>query len=167
MEEEKGSSLEHRETADKGPKILADLQHAKIVDTLHNDEALKVLAAWVGDEDWEPEEEKKLVRRIDRTLLVILTLTYGLQYYDKAMLSQAVSLMMENPTRLDWLTPEVFRLSSAFARIWSLRWASVILFLPPYSTWDSSWVRPLLFCLLNGSLSNEFAVELCLFGEHA
>ncbi|KAK7217741.1 hypothetical protein V2G26_005744 [Clonostachys chloroleuca] len=89
MEEEKGSSLEHRETADKGPKILADLQHAKIVDTLHNDEALKVLAAWVGDEDWEPEEEKKLVRRIDRTLLVILTLTYGLQYYDKAMLSQA------------------------------------------------------------------------------
>uniref|UniRef100_A0A8H7K9U9 Major facilitator superfamily (MFS) profile domain-containing protein n=2 Tax=Bionectria ochroleuca TaxID=29856 RepID=A0A8H7K9U9_BIOOC len=89
MEEEKGSSLEHRETADKGPKTLADLQHAKTVDTLHNDEALRVLAAWVGDEDWEPEEEKKLVRRIDRTLLVILTLTYGLQYYDKAMLSQA------------------------------------------------------------------------------
>ncbi|CAG9936328.1 unnamed protein product [Clonostachys rosea f. rosea IK726] len=89
MEEEKGSSLEHRETADKGPKTLADLQHAKTVDTLHNDEALRVLAAWVGDEDWESEEEKKLVRRIDRTLLVILTLTYGLQYYDKAMLSQA------------------------------------------------------------------------------
>lgn len=67
-----------------------DLQPTKTVDTIHNDEAMKVITAWAGDEHWEPSEEKALVRRLDKTLLVLLTLTYGLQYYDKSMLSQAV-----------------------------------------------------------------------------
>jgi hypothetical protein len=60
------------------------------VDTLHNDEALKVLANYQGEETWTMEEEKRLTRKIDRRLLSILCITYGLQYYDKAMLSQAV-----------------------------------------------------------------------------
>jgi hypothetical protein len=60
------------------------------VDTLHNDEALKVLANYQGDQEWTLEEEKKLTKKIDRRLLSILCITYGLQYYDKAMLSQAV-----------------------------------------------------------------------------
>ncbi|KAH7014120.1 MFS transporter [Microdochium trichocladiopsis] len=59
------------------------------VNTVHQDEALKILSGWTGEQTWEPSEEKAIVRRLDRTLLVLLTLTYGLQYYDKAMLSQA------------------------------------------------------------------------------
>lgn len=62
------------------------------VDTVHDDEAMKVLAHYVGDEEWSDIEEKKLRRKIDRRLLSILCITYGLQYYDKAMLAQAVLL---------------------------------------------------------------------------
>lgn len=70
---------------------LEELKKSITVDTLHNDEALKVLANYQGDEVWTAAEEKKLTRKIDRRLLSILCITYGLQYYDKAMLSQAVS----------------------------------------------------------------------------
>jgi hypothetical protein len=72
---------------------LEDLQKYTTVDTVHNDEALKVLAHYAGSETWEPMEEKRLVRKIDRRLVSILCVTYGLQYYDKAMLSQAVSII--------------------------------------------------------------------------
>ncbi|PLN78361.1 MFS general substrate transporter [Aspergillus taichungensis] len=68
---------------------IPDIRKIDTIDTLHQDEALKVLAAYTGDESWTPEEEKKLVRRIDFKVLPLLCLTYGLQYYDKAMLSQA------------------------------------------------------------------------------
>lgn len=61
------------------------------VDTVHNDEALKVLANYHGDQEWVDKEEKKLRRKIDWRLMPVLCATYGLQYYDKAMLSQAVS----------------------------------------------------------------------------
>lgn len=61
------------------------------VDTKHQDEALRVLAAYEGDPEWTEEEEKKLRRRLDWKLMPVLCATYGLQYYDKAMLSQAVS----------------------------------------------------------------------------
>lgn len=67
-----------------------DLEKTVQVDTLHNDEGMKVLASYDGPLEWTPEEEKKVVRKIDRRLLSLLVLTYGLQYYDKAMLSQAV-----------------------------------------------------------------------------
>lgn len=73
---------------------VEELKQSITVDTLHNDEALKVLANYHGDETWTPEEEKKLVRKIDRRLLSILICTYGLQYYDKAMLSQAVCMSL-------------------------------------------------------------------------
>ncbi|KAF3005952.1 hypothetical protein E8E13_010158 [Curvularia kusanoi] len=76
----------HDETA---PHTLEDLRKAKTIDTIHNDEALRVLAQYAGDASWTPEEEKKLVRRLDRKLISLLVITYGLQYYDKAMLSQA------------------------------------------------------------------------------
>lgn len=61
------------------------------VDTVHNDEAMKVFAAYTGDENWDAAEEKQLRKKIDRHLLPILCLTYALQYYDKGMISQAVS----------------------------------------------------------------------------
>jgi hypothetical protein len=64
---------------------LEELKKTITVDTLHNDEGLKVLANYQGDETWTAEEEKKLTRKIDRRLLSILCVTYGLQYYDKAV----------------------------------------------------------------------------------
>lgn len=75
---------------------IPDIKKINTIDTLHQDEALKVLAAYTGEESWTPEEEKKLVRRIDFKLLPLLCLTYGLQYYDKAMLSQAVKSFPSN-----------------------------------------------------------------------
>jgi hypothetical protein len=71
-------------------QTLEDLKHTRTIDTIHQDEALRVLAQYAGDEVWTPEEENKLVRRLDKKLLSLLVITYGLQYYDKAMLSQAV-----------------------------------------------------------------------------
>lgn len=56
---------------------LEDLQQQKTIDTIHTDEALKVLANYAGDEAWTEKEEKKLVKKIDRKLLPLLILTYG------------------------------------------------------------------------------------------
>lgn len=50
-----------------------------VIDTVHNDEAMKVLAMNTGSDTWEASEEKKLIRKIDRKLLSLLCLTYGLQ----------------------------------------------------------------------------------------
>ena len=60
------------------------------VDTVHNDEAVKVFAQYHGDETWTEKEEQQVRRKIDRRLMPILCITYGLQYYDKSMLGQAV-----------------------------------------------------------------------------
>jgi hypothetical protein len=75
---------------------VADLEKTTQVDTLHTDEAMKVFAAYDGPLEWTPQEEKKLLRKVDIKLLTILVLTYALQYYDKAMLSQAVSIYLPN-----------------------------------------------------------------------
>jgi hypothetical protein len=80
-------STEAQETI---PHTLDELKHTRTIDTIHQDEALRVLAQYAGDETWTPEEEKRLVRKIDKKLISLLIVTYGLQYYDKAMLSQAV-----------------------------------------------------------------------------
>jgi len=61
------------------------------IDTVHNDEGVKVLANYTGEVEWTEAEERKLRRRIDWKLMPPLCMTYLLQYYDKAMLSQAVS----------------------------------------------------------------------------
>lgn len=78
-----------------------DLQKTVTVDTLHNDEAVKVLARHGSNETWTPGEEKKLRRMIDRKLLTILCITYGLQYYDKAMLGQAAIFGLVDDLKLD------------------------------------------------------------------
>lgn len=77
--------------SDDAPQMLEELDRTATVDTVHQDEALKVIQNYDGERTWTPEEEKRLTRRIDRKLISLLTITYGLQYYDKAMLSQAVS----------------------------------------------------------------------------
>ena len=57
-----------------------DLEKVEKVDTLHNDEALKILARHGSNETWTPDEEKKLRRKIDRKLLTILCMSSGLRY---------------------------------------------------------------------------------------
>ncbi|KAK6378864.1 hypothetical protein LTS17_006567 [Exophiala oligosperma] len=59
------------------------------VDTVHNDEAIKVIAQYHGEETWTAKEEQQLRRKINWRLMPILCITYGLQYYDKSMLGQA------------------------------------------------------------------------------
>lgn len=73
------------DTAEMNPKF-------ETIDTVHNDEAVRVLAGYTGDHSWTPQEEKKLKRKLDRRVLSILCVTFALQYYDKAMIGQAVSI---------------------------------------------------------------------------
>ncbi|KIW74483.1 hypothetical protein Z517_12423 [Fonsecaea pedrosoi CBS 271.37] len=66
-----------------------DLKATITVDSRHNDEAMTVLASYSGPQTWTDKEEQQVRRKIDRRLLPILVICYGLQYYDKAMISQA------------------------------------------------------------------------------
>ncbi|KIW19436.1 hypothetical protein PV08_00008 [Exophiala spinifera] len=70
-------------------KFEGDAHQGKVADTVHNDEATKIFATYEGDQNWTQDEEKRLVRKIDRRLLVILTITFAIQFYDKYMLSHA------------------------------------------------------------------------------
>lgn len=67
-----------------------ETKQTKPVDTVHNDEALKVLANYQGEETWSDEEEKSLRRKVDWKLMPILCITYGLQYYDKGIFQPLV-----------------------------------------------------------------------------
>ncbi|OOQ88493.1 putative allantoate permease [Penicillium brasilianum] len=89
------------EKAKSSSSHLPEIEKAATLDTIHNDEAIKVLANYTGDETWTEEEEKKLIRRIDWKLMPILCVTYGLQYYDKAMFSQAALFGIRNDLELD------------------------------------------------------------------
>jgi hypothetical protein len=91
MAEQEKPEIERHERHDSIEETIAEAKKAVTIDTVHKDEAMKVLATYDGDLHWTPQEEKTLVRRIDFKLMPILVLTYGLQYYDKAMLAQAVS----------------------------------------------------------------------------
>jgi len=66
---EKGAAINHREEADMTPKQGVE------VDTVHQDEAMKVLEAYAGDEAWTEAEEKKLRRKIDWKLMPVLCAT--------------------------------------------------------------------------------------------
>lgn len=78
-------------TADKAQEVIehehvpnSPSEPMKVeIDTKHGDEALKVIAGYTGPTEWEPLEEKKLRRKLDKRLLPILMVTYALQYYDK------------------------------------------------------------------------------------
>ncbi|KAK2812189.1 hypothetical protein FQN50_001547 [Emmonsiellopsis sp. PD_5] len=83
LRKEDSSEAEHNE-----------ISKERTVDTIHHDEALKVLAQYSGDQEWSAKEEKRLLRKIDWKLLPLLFITYGLQYYDKAMLSNSENLVL-------------------------------------------------------------------------
>ncbi|KAK3709731.1 hypothetical protein LTR37_010758 [Vermiconidia calcicola] len=84
---ERQDTLESIQQQDTLEEIVQDAR--KNADTVHKDEAIKVLANYDGDLHWTDQEEKVLTRKIDKRLMPILILTYGLQYYDEAMLAQA------------------------------------------------------------------------------
>ncbi|KAK4939807.1 hypothetical protein LTR10_019980 [Elasticomyces elasticus] len=73
---------------------------AMAVDKVHLDEAVTVLASYSGPQTWTAEEEQKLRKKIDRRLLPILVICYGLQYYDKAMISQAALFGLRTDLKL-------------------------------------------------------------------
>lgn len=85
MAYKEAESLEKKHTVQ-----TADADVTSDVD-IHHDAGAKVLDNYDGDKEWTKEEENRLRRKIDIKLMPILCFTYGLQYYDKAMLGQAVS----------------------------------------------------------------------------
>jgi hypothetical protein len=64
------------------------------IHTVHQDEALNVFVAYEGEQAWTEKEENQVRRIIDFRLMPVLCITYRLQYYEKSMLSQAVSLYL-------------------------------------------------------------------------
>jgi hypothetical protein len=119
------------------------------VDTLHNDEGLRVLAEYDGDTTWDPSEEKRLVRKIDWRLLPIMCGTYALSYYDKVMISQAVcnspDLSASSAANQDLLNRpySVFEQTSVsrLATGIRLRLPSIILVLLPAPIQRSFWLK--------------------------
>ncbi|KAH7406401.1 major facilitator superfamily domain-containing protein [Phaeosphaeria sp. MPI-PUGE-AT-0046c] len=90
----------HHETTDPAGSDLETGGQLKPIDTLHGDEAVRVLANYSGDEVWTEKEEAHVTRKIDWRLMPILCVTYGLQYYDKAMLSQAALFGLRDDLKL-------------------------------------------------------------------
>lgn len=84
--------------ADKASvNVSADATHEKIgtillkhADRNDADEALKVLEGEIGEViELTPEDERKLLRKIDWNLMPLLCLVYGLNYLDKTTVSYA------------------------------------------------------------------------------
>lgn len=50
----------------------------------------KSITSYTRNRQCAPQEEKSLVRKIDMQLMLLLALSYGLQYYDKPLLGQTV-----------------------------------------------------------------------------
>lgn len=84
-------SNDAEKVAEEGrPRDSADHpQKPPLAGAQHQDEALKVLGTYTGDPEWAEDEEKIIRRRLDWRLMPVLCVTYGLQHYDKTMLSQA------------------------------------------------------------------------------
>lgn len=96
MSESEHKDVEIVETkCDHGAPLSKTLRSVESVDSFHHDEAARILAEYVaagGPEDWSSLEEKNLIRKIDRRLLPVLAFTFFLTWYDKGILSQAVSI---------------------------------------------------------------------------
>ncbi|KAG6001709.1 hypothetical protein E4U21_003887 [Claviceps maximensis] len=91
-----GAEDEQEKTQNIGPTI-----ELTRIDTIHHDEATKVLATFEGERQWTDEEERALRRRVDRRLLPVMCVTYALQFYDKNILSQAALFGIRQDLGLD------------------------------------------------------------------
>ncbi|KAG5980916.1 hypothetical protein E4U55_003473, partial [Claviceps digitariae] len=92
-----------REVEDKGEKTqnIGPALDLDRIDTVHQDEAAKVLAAYDGDRQWDDEEERRLRRKVDWRVLPVMCMTYALQFYDKNILSQAALFGIRQDLGLD------------------------------------------------------------------
>ena len=81
------ASLDKVQEVHREDRVLTPTQEQEKfeIDAVHTDEAMKVIAAYSGRPTWDPLEEKRIRRKLDKRLLPILTITYALQYYDKGM----------------------------------------------------------------------------------
>lgn len=132
-EVEKAASTYELENAEKVKQVA---------DTVHNDEALKVFANYTGDESWSDDEENKLRRKIDLKLIPVLCLTYTLQYYDKAMISQAVSQVLAGRVQrghADRTLSGVVRFENGFG---AHHWQPILLFRCYLLPWVHCWSIP-------------------------
>ncbi|KAG6228299.1 hypothetical protein E4U34_004590 [Claviceps purpurea] len=90
-----------QEDAGEKPQNIGPAIDVTRIDSVHDDEAAKVLNTYTGDREWTDEEEKKLRRRVDRRLLPVMCVTYALQFYDKNILSQAALFGLRRDLGLD------------------------------------------------------------------
>lgn len=96
MDFEKKIDLERREDISQDAELSKSSVAASV-----DDEAAKVLSSYDGPLTWTEDEERSLRRKIDWRLMPILCMTYGLQYYDKAMIGQAALFGLTKELHLD------------------------------------------------------------------
>lgn len=90
-----------------GPEKIGIIAHADKNDA---DEAYKVFAAQGGEVIViTPEEERRLLRKIDLNLMPLLCIVYGLNYLDKTTVSYAsvMGLKVSHPNKI-WVEHEKF-----------------------------------------------------------
>lgn len=153
MSESEHKDVEIVETkCDHGAPLSKTLRSVESVDSFHHDEAARILAEYVaagGPEDWSSLEEKNLIRKIDRRLLPVLAFTFFLTWYDKGILSQAVSIcflpqppqLLRSTIIIYWLTllPMVGHLRSE-RRPEARSWQPLFFLVRDILYWVSHWV---------------------------
>jgi hypothetical protein len=95
---EKPQEVREEHTATSGSDGT-ELKKTLTIDTVHNDEALKVLATYSGEETWDEKEEKLVTTKIDKRLLPILCATYGLVSFRKF---SHIWCLLSNPIVTDY-----------------------------------------------------------------
>ncbi|CAH0020169.1 unnamed protein product [Clonostachys rhizophaga] len=173
---------------------VEDMEATKPAETSthHDDEGMKVIATYAGDTEWTEEEEKRLVRKIDLRLLTILTVSYGLQFYDKTMLGQAAIFGLR--TDLDLNVGDRYSFSSSIFYIGFLvgavpatlmaqrfpvervifgivcLWGACLMMTAACQTWQTLYVQRFFLGLLEAGVSPMFMMAVGSFytkGEQA
>ncbi|KAH6663272.1 major facilitator superfamily domain-containing protein [Plectosphaerella plurivora] len=137
----------------------------------------------------DDEANKKLLRRIDWHVMPVLCFTYALQYYDKALLSQAAifgmraDLDMMDGLRYSWAslifyfgymagTYPVSLLAQRFPTRWvitaiCLLWGVVVLSTPACKTFEQFLINRFFLGLIEAGVSPMFMLVVGLWYTHA